>query len=100
MAPYSVRIVTPSEVDDEDFDLEYFSRTYKPLSNLPTPPPSSRNSASCSPVIGVDDDTDVHSELLGMSKVNVNSSPIPILIPIPIAIPIAHFTISNYVVEW
>jgi hypothetical protein len=30
--------------DDMDFDEEYFTRTYQPLSNLPTPPPSSRQS--------------------------------------------------------
>ncbi|KAJ4300374.1 hypothetical protein N0V88_003048 [Collariella sp. IMI 366227] len=36
--------------DDFEFDEEYFSRTYQPLSNLPTPPPSSRESlASQSP---------------------------------------------------
>lgn len=68
MAAYNnVTVVTPRELDDEDFDAEYFSRTYKPLSNLPTPPPSSRNSATSSPVIGLDDDADdVDSTLLGM----------------------------------
>jgi hypothetical protein len=66
MAAYNVAVVTPREVDDDELDLEYFSRTYKPLSNLPTPPPSSRNSASSSPVIGLDDDADVDSTLLGM----------------------------------
>lgn len=40
MATYS-----PEYSDDEyDFDEEYFAQTYKPLSNLPTPPPSSRDS--------------------------------------------------------
>lgn len=33
-----------SSDDDYEFDEEYFSRTYQPLSNLPTPPPSSRQS--------------------------------------------------------
>ncbi|KUI68786.1 hypothetical protein VM1G_04422 [Cytospora mali] len=75
MAPYNVSVVTPSDIDDEDFDLEYFSRTYKPLSNLPTPPPSSRNSASCSPIIGVDDDADVESTLLGPAVHLVNLHP-------------------------
>ncbi|KAK7748524.1 hypothetical protein SLS53_000544 [Cytospora paraplurivora] len=66
MATFNSSLVTPRDFDDdEDFQHEYFSRTYKPLSNLPTPPPSSRNSASCSPVLGLDDDTDVDSELLG-----------------------------------
>lgn len=75
MAPYNVAVVTPREVDDDELDLEYFSRTYKPLSNLPTPPPSSRNSASSSPVIGLDDDADVDSTLLGPAVHLVNLHP-------------------------
>lgn len=69
MAAFNSSLATPRDFDDDDdFQHEYFSRTYRPLSNLPTPPPSSRNSASCSPVLGLDDDTDVDSELLGMSS--------------------------------
>ncbi|ERS95938.1 hypothetical protein HMPREF1624_07473 [Sporothrix schenckii ATCC 58251] len=30
---------------DDDFDEDYFSSTYRPLSNLPTPPPSSHTSS-------------------------------------------------------
>ncbi|KAL1901874.1 hypothetical protein Sste5346_001578 [Sporothrix stenoceras] len=33
------------EEDDDDFDEDYFSSTYRPLSNLPTPPPSSHTSS-------------------------------------------------------
>lgn len=69
MAPYTVKADTPRDVEDDDFDFEYFSRTYKPLSNLPTPPPSSRNSASSSPVLGLDNDEFVDSTLLGMCSV-------------------------------
>lgn len=69
MAPYSAKVVTPRDVEDDDFDFEYFSRTYKPLSNLPTPPPSSRNSASPSPVLGVDNDEFADSRLLGTFSV-------------------------------
>jgi hypothetical protein len=69
MAPYNAKADTPRDVDEDDFDFEYFSRTYKPLSNLPTPPPSSRNSASPSPVIGVDSDEFADSKLLGMYSV-------------------------------
>ena len=69
MAPYSAKVVTPRDVEDDDFDFEYFSRTYKPLSNLPTPPPSSRNSASPSPVLGLDNDEFADSRLLGTFSV-------------------------------
>lgn len=62
---FSVKPVSPRDLDEDDFDLEYFSRTYKPLSNLPTPPPSSRNSISCSPVLG-EEDNDSDISLLGM----------------------------------
>ncbi|CAN8102248.1 unnamed protein product [Discula destructiva] len=50
--------------DEDDFDFEYFSRTYKPLSNLPTPPPSNRNSVTSSPVLG-DEDAGADTTLLG-----------------------------------
>ncbi|CAK7211838.1 hypothetical protein SBRCBS47491_001258 [Sporothrix bragantina] len=35
--------------DEDDFDDDYFSSTYRPLSNLPTPPPSSHTSLAHSP---------------------------------------------------
>ncbi|KAH8681527.1 hypothetical protein BX600DRAFT_25163 [Xylariales sp. PMI_506] len=42
-----------SQDDDFEFDEAYFRKFYKPLSNLPTPPPSSRNSsATQSPRVG------------------------------------------------
>ncbi|CAK7198529.1 hypothetical protein SEUCBS139899_001192 [Sporothrix eucalyptigena] len=43
--------VDVEEEDDEydDFDEDYFSSTYRPLSNLPTPPPSSHTSLAHSP---------------------------------------------------
>ncbi len=53
--------------DDEfDFDDEYFERTYQPLSNLPTPPPSSRNSwGTQTPRSLLEDGELLESELLG-----------------------------------
>jgi hypothetical protein len=53
--------------DDEfDFDSEYFAQTYRPLSNLPTPPPSSRDSsASQSPRSILEDGDLFDSALLG-----------------------------------
>jgi len=53
--------------DDEfDLDEEYFSRTYQPLSNLPTPPPSCRDSvASLSPRGLIEQDELLQSALLG-----------------------------------
>jgi hypothetical protein len=58
---------SPDYSDDEfDFDDEYFSRTYQPLSNLPTPPPSSRESlASQSPRALLEDGGLLDSALLG-----------------------------------
>lgn len=67
MASYNPKVVSSRDFDDDDFDFEYFSRTYKPLSNLPTPPPSNRNSVSSSPVLGEEDqDATVDASLLGM----------------------------------
>ena len=54
--------------DDDEFDLdeEYFARTYQPLSNLPTPPPSSRDwSAAQSPRSLLEDGGLLDSALLG-----------------------------------
>ncbi|KAI8628306.1 hypothetical protein F5Y19DRAFT_148092 [Xylariaceae sp. FL1651] len=53
--------------DDEfEFDESYFRQFYKPLSNLPTPPPSTRNSsASQSPQIALDDVESLNSQFLG-----------------------------------
>lgn len=53
-------------LDDElDFDDEYFARTYRPLSNLPTPPfSSSASQASRSPRIDPLQ-SESHSALLG-----------------------------------
>lgn len=65
MASYNPKVDSPRDIDDDDFDFEYFSRTYKPLSNLPTPPPSTRNSVSSSPVIG-EEEHNVDTTLLGM----------------------------------
>jgi hypothetical protein len=58
---------SPDYSDDEfDFDEEYFSRTYQPLSNLPTPPPSSRESlASQRPRALLEDGGLLDSALLG-----------------------------------
>lgn len=55
--------------DDEfEFDEEYFSRTYRPLSNLPTPPPSSRHtSVPRSPRSTLGDGELLDSALLGLS---------------------------------
>jgi hypothetical protein len=60
---------SPEYSDDEfDFDEEYFSRTYQPLSNLPTPPPSSRESlAGQSSGALLEDGGLLDSALLGMS---------------------------------
>lgn len=68
MAPPNVKIPrSPRDFDEDDFDFEYFSRTYKPLSNLPTPPPSSRNSMASTPVLGDEElDDSVKTLLLGM----------------------------------
>lgn len=55
--------------DGSDFDVDeedYFARTYQPLSNLPTPPPSSRgSSASDSPQSLLEDGERLNPALLG-----------------------------------
>ncbi|KAI0847501.1 hypothetical protein F5Y00DRAFT_263412 [Daldinia vernicosa] len=52
--------------DDFEFDDAYFRQFYKPLSNLPTPPPSSKNSSAAqSPRIISEDEEDVSPEFLG-----------------------------------
>ncbi|KAJ4411273.1 hypothetical protein N0V82_009057 [Gnomoniopsis sp. IMI 355080] len=74
MASYNPKVVSSRDFDDDDFDFEYFSRTYKPLSNLPTPPPSNRNSVTSSPVLG-EEDANADSSLLGPAVHLVNLHP-------------------------
>jgi hypothetical protein len=58
--------------DEADFDDEYFLRTYQPLSNLPTPPPSCRDSiVSLSTKSINEQDELLESALLGMSQNSV-----------------------------
>ncbi|OTB06511.1 hypothetical protein M426DRAFT_111798 [Hypoxylon sp. CI-4A] len=56
-----------STLDDEfEFDDAYFRQFYKPLSNLPTPPPSSKNSSAVqSPRLGSEDVESTSQEFLG-----------------------------------
>ncbi|KAK3390430.1 hypothetical protein B0H63DRAFT_114617 [Podospora didyma] len=67
----------PDDSDDEfDLDEEYFARTYRPLSNLPTPPPSSRDtSATQSPRSLLEDGGLLDSALLGPAVHLVNLVP-------------------------
>lgn len=58
--------------EDDDFDEDYFASTYRPLSNLPTPPPSSQSSLIQFP--GNEDDA-LESSLLGPAVHLVNMLP-------------------------
>ncbi|GAP84719.1 hypothetical protein SAMD00023353_0800150 [Rosellinia necatrix] len=52
--------------DDFEFDESYFRQFYKPLSNLPTPPPSTRtSSANQSPRVSFDGTDGANSQFLG-----------------------------------
>ncbi len=58
--------------DELEFDDEYFARTYRPLSNLPTPPPSSRNtSVFQSPQSSLGDGEKLDPSLFGMPRIPV-----------------------------
>ncbi|KAL2128161.1 hypothetical protein VTI74DRAFT_9565 [Chaetomium olivicolor] len=82
---------SPEYSDDEfDFDEEYFSRTYQPLSNLPTPPPSSRESlASQSPPALLEDGGLLDSALLGPAVHLVNLIPPAASLTVP-SVPLVH----------
>ncbi|KAJ8126642.1 hypothetical protein O1611_g6997 [Lasiodiplodia mahajangana] len=55
--------------DDFEFDESYFRQFYKPLSNLPTPPLSTRNSsANQSPRVSLDDTEGPNSQFLGSTS--------------------------------
>ncbi|KAK4043417.1 hypothetical protein C8A01DRAFT_43725 [Parachaetomium inaequale] len=82
---------SPDYSDDEfDFDEEYFSRTYQPLSNLPTPPPSSRESlAGQSPRALLEDGGLLDSALLGPAVHLVNLIPPAASLSAP-SVPLVH----------
>ncbi|AEO66903.1 b7c05c74-08ff-427c-8b50-fef07a3e98a2 [Thermothielavioides terrestris] len=82
---------SPEYSDDEfDFDEEYFSRTYQPLSNLPTPPPSSRESlADQSPHALLEDGGLLDSALLGPAIHLVNLVPPAASLAVP-SVPLVH----------
>lgn len=86
MATYS-----PDYSDDEyEFDEEYFARTYQPLSNLPTPPPSSRASlATQSPRSLLEDGGLLESALLGPAVHLVNLIPPSASLALP-SVPLVH----------
>ncbi|RYP60809.1 hypothetical protein DL769_007965 [Monosporascus sp. CRB-8-3] len=58
---------TVQDDDDFEFDEAYFRQFYKPLSNLPTPPPSSRNSSASpqSPRLPTEGGEKLNAEYLG-----------------------------------
>ncbi|KXX79194.1 hypothetical protein MMYC01_203688 [Madurella mycetomatis] len=82
---------SPEYSDDEfDFDEEYFSRTYQPLSNLPTPPASSRDSlAAQSPRFLLEDGELLDSALLGPAVHLVNLVPPAASLAVP-SVPLVH----------
>ncbi|KAH6856630.1 hypothetical protein B0I37DRAFT_79788 [Chaetomium sp. MPI-CAGE-AT-0009] len=91
MKPATMPTHSPDYSDDEfDFDEEYFSRTYQPLSNLPTPPPSSRESlAGQSPRALLEDGGLLDSALLGPAVHLVNLIPPAASLSVP-SVPLVH----------
>ncbi|KAK4454337.1 hypothetical protein QBC34DRAFT_375508 [Podospora aff. communis PSN243] len=80
----------PEFSDEDDFDEEYFTRTYRPLSNLPTPPPSSRDtSAAQSPKSLLEDGGLLDSALLGPAIHLVNLIPAAASLATP-SVPLVH----------
>jgi hypothetical protein len=72
MAPDKRFFVIDDEVDEFEFGSEEQYFTYRPLSNLPTPPPSSGNSsANQSPKQALDEDEALSGEFLGMFEVSI-----------------------------
>ncbi|KAK4126213.1 hypothetical protein N657DRAFT_679186 [Parathielavia appendiculata] len=82
---------SPDFSDDEfEFVEEYFSRTYQPLSNLPTPPPSSHESlANQSPEALLEDGGLLDSALLGPAIHLVNLIPPAASLTAP-SVPVVH----------
>ena len=63
------------DFDETEFDEDYFDRTYRPLSNLPTPPPSSWDASdACSPGALLEDGELLGSVLLGQFHLSLCSS--------------------------
>ncbi|KAL2267607.1 hypothetical protein VTJ83DRAFT_4884 [Remersonia thermophila] len=76
--------------DDMDFDEEYFTSTYRPLSNLPTPPPSSRQSqADLSPRSLLEDGGLLDSAFLGPAIHLANLIPPAASLTTP-SVPLVH----------
>lgn len=97
MSPRVAKKVVDDDLSDDEFefDEEYFMRTYKPLSNLPTPPPSSKNSsASLSPMLEMQDGEVLDPSLYGASVHLANLLPPAASLAAPSA-PLVHAILTR-----
>ncbi|OLN97313.1 hypothetical protein CCHL11_01287 [Colletotrichum chlorophyti] len=89
------RQVQHPEYSDDEYGAEDAYFTYRPLSNLPTPPPSSRNSsAHQSPKTELDDGEILHEKFLGPAIHLVNLVPTSASLTTP-SVPLVQAMLSR-----
>ncbi|KAK2044452.1 hypothetical protein LZ31DRAFT_284880 [Colletotrichum somersetense] len=84
-----------TDYSDDEYGAEDAFFTYRPLSNLPTPPPSSRNSsAHQSPRMALEDGEVLHERFLGPAIHLVNLIPTSASLTIP-SVPLVQAMLSR-----
>ncbi|KAK2025475.1 hypothetical protein LX32DRAFT_596612 [Colletotrichum zoysiae] len=84
-----------TDYSDDEYGAEDAFFTYRPLSNLPTPPPSSRNSsAHQSPKMALEDGEVLHERFLGPAIHLVNLIPTSASLTVP-SVPLVQAMLSR-----